>query len=655
MIRQEAVEQYQKALKLGQKCHRNDVVHGKYPYPQVLEEFFDESMSAGRVDMGRVEIPMEQIVGTMTRGRKSTFASNFMPLLPPESEFAMKWINLCMAHLGDEGIRDPIVCVEYMGRFYVQEGNKRVSVLKSYEASTIPGYVTRIIPVYSSDPKVRAYYEFMEFYQLSELYQVRFAQPGGYAKLQAALGFDPDHVWTDEERKMFLSRFSRFCDFFGRHGGEKLGVTASDALLVWLRVYTMRELWEMTASELKASLKTVWPDIELLDEDAPIAIQTQPEQEPDKNLFAQLFTSKVSHLNVAFFFPTSPGISAFTESHELGARHVEEVMKDTVSVKYYYDVKADEAGEWVMEKAVAEGAQVLIATAPPLIGACRKIAARHPELKVLNCALSMPYTGVRTYYSRIYEGKFIAGAVCAAMTKENTLGYIANYPIYGVPAGINAFALGARMINPDARVQVEWSCCEGDPGEKLRKSGVNIVTNQELPAPEAVTDVWHHWGTYMNRADGTGCLLASPCWNWGKFYERILAGILSGAWDSTVSKDSKKAVGYWWGLDSGVIDVQFDPSLPDGVMRLGKLLRRSIINGTLDPFRFRIYDQQGNLRTDGERWLSPEKIMKMDWLCDNVDGCIPPFDQIRPISQSLVRVLGVYRDEIPPEKEGVLL
>lgn len=654
MIRQEATEQYQKALKLGQKCHRSDVVHGRYPYPQVLDEFFEESMSAGRVDMGRVEIPMEQIVGTVTSGRKSTFSSNFMPLLPLESEFAAKWINLCVAHLSDEGIRDPIVCVEYMGRFYVQEGNKRVSVLKSYEASTIPGYVTRIVPVYSDDPKVQAYYEFMQFYQLSELYQVRFTQPGSYAKLQAALGFDPEHVWSEEERKMFLARFSRFKDFFKRYGGESLGVTASDALLVWLRVYTMQELWEMTASELKGSLKTVWPDVELLDDETPIDIQTQPEQAPDKSLWSQLFSSKATHLNVAFFFHASPSVSAFTRSHELGAQYVQEKMAESISVKYYYDVKADDSGEAVMEKAVAEGAQVLVATAPPLIGACRKIAARHPELKVLNCALSMPYTGVRTYYSRVYEGKFITGAMAAAMTKDDTLGYIANYPIYGVPAGINAFAMGARMVNPNARVQVEWSCKEGNPYNNFEKTGVKIITNQEIPSPGSTHWNWD-WGTYLKKDDGSTMPLASPCWNWGKFYERMLTGILSGAWDAGVSKESKKAVGYWWGLDSGVIDVQFNDDLPDGVKRLGKLLRRSIINGTLDPFRFEMYDQSGTLRTDGERWLSPEEIMKMDWLCDCVIGQIPSFEELRPISKNLVRVLGVYRDEIPPEKEGVLL
>ena len=610
-------------------------------------------MAVGRIDLGRVEVPMDQIVGTLTSGRRSTFASNFMPLLPLESEFANKWIRLCMDHLGDEGIRDPIICVEYLGRFYVQEGNKRVSVLKSYEASTIPAYVTRVIPAYSADPKIRIYYEFMRFYQLAELYQVRFTREGSYAKLQAAMGYDPDHVWDEEERKMFLSRFVRFQDFFRRQGGEQTGVTAADALLVWLRVYTMRELWQMSASELTASLQTVWPDVMLLAQEAPITIQTQP-QEEEKGLFAHLFAPKISHLNVAFFFHAAPTVSAFTQSHELGADHVAEVMKDTVTVKKYYNVGADEAGEWTMEKAVAEGAQVLIATAPPLIGLCRKIAARHPELKVLNCALSMPYTGVRTYYSRVYEGKFIAGAVCAAMTKDDTLGYIANYPIYGVPAGINAFALGARMVNPDAKVQVEWSCEEGDPYEAFRKNGVRIITNQEIPSPDS-TQWSRDWGTYLLEDDGTARHLASPCWNWGRFYEKILSSILAGSWDAAVSKESKKAVGYWWGLDSGVIDVQFDASLPDGVVRLGKLLRRSIINGSLDPFRFAIRDQEGTLRTDGERWMSPEEIMKMDWLCDNVIGKIPDFDRIRPISRRLVQVLGVYRDRLPPQKEGVLL
>ena len=162
MLRQEAIEQYQRAQKMGQRYYRNAVLHGKYPYPQVLDEIFDESMNAGQMEMGLVEIPTDQIVGTKTAGRKSTFAGNFMPMIPPETEFGAKWVQLCMAHLGEAGIREPIRCFEYLGRFYVQEGNKRVSVLKSYQASTIPGYVIRLIPAYSQDLKIQVYYEFMK-------------------------------------------------------------------------------------------------------------------------------------------------------------------------------------------------------------------------------------------------------------------------------------------------------------------------------------------------------------------------------------------------------------------------------------------------------------------------------------------------------------
>ena len=42
----------------------------------------------------------------------------------------------------------------------------------------------------------------------------------------------------------------------------------------------------------------------------------------------------------------------------------------------------------------------------------------------------------------------------------------------------------------------------------------------------------------------------------------------------------------------------------------------------------------------------------MDWLCDNVVGSIPTFNQILPMSQAMVRELGIYRDSIIVQKEG---
>ena len=98
-MRTEAVEQYNHALKAGQKYYKNAILHGEYPYPLVLDDIVQESAIAGYADLGLVQVPADRFVGTKSAGRTAALAGNFMPLLEPSSEFAAKWISLCDAHL----------------------------------------------------------------------------------------------------------------------------------------------------------------------------------------------------------------------------------------------------------------------------------------------------------------------------------------------------------------------------------------------------------------------------------------------------------------------------------------------------------------------------------------------------------------------------
>lgn len=652
---QEAFEQYRDALKSGKSCYKNAVLSGQYPYLQVLDVILEDSMVAGRVNLGVIEIPTEQIVGTKTDGRQNAFASNFMPLLPEKSEFATKWIHLCQDHLGDEGIRDPIRCFEYLGRFYVQEGNKRVSVLKSFDAPTIPGHVTRLIPVWSEDPEVQRYYEFLQSYQLTGLYRVSFTRRGSFAKLQAAMGFEPEHKWTEDERRSFLSGFAYFQEAFRRLGGEELSVTAADALLVWLKVYAYEELKSFSLSELTKSLRAVWADVRVLGQPEPITVSTAPEEEKeDQSFIGRLFSAVFpSHLTVAFINELDPIESTWTRGHEQGIRHLEETLGDKISILVHNNVGSGERAEEAMEQAISAGAQVIFTTTAPLISACRKVAARHPHVRILNCSISMPYTGVRTYYSRIYEGKFLSGAIAGAMSRSDQLGYVASSPIFGVPAGINAFALGARLTNPRAKVKLMWSCLPGDPIEELTRQGVDYISTLDIPTLDYLQD---KRGAYQVQPDGNLHLLASPYWNWGEFYVKIVSSVLNGSWDALNSgKEDQQAVNYWWGMASGVIDLWTSPDLPEGVQNLVQILKKGLVDGSVSPFHRRIRSQDGILRNNGEQWFTPEEIMHMDWLCDAVDGSIPAFDDLLPKAQSIVRLQGIYRDQILPEKEGLLL
>ena len=111
-------EEYLAALKEGQKEQAKLASLGKDPGPAVLEELLPEMTKLPVQELKSQEIPMDRIVGTVTRGRISALTAGFMPLLPEESEFALKWMALCEAHLSDTGLRDPILCFAYSPGFW---------------------------------------------------------------------------------------------------------------------------------------------------------------------------------------------------------------------------------------------------------------------------------------------------------------------------------------------------------------------------------------------------------------------------------------------------------------------------------------------------------------------------------------------------------
>lgn len=641
---QQASEQYAAALKRGQKYSKAAESRGEDPYPAVLDRLLEQRPALRQEELGVINIPSELIVGTKSAGRTAALAGNFMPLLPAQSEFGAKWIALCDAHLSEEGIRDPIKCYEYLGKFYVQEGNKRASVLKSFDAPSVPGLVTRLIPALGEDTESRVYEEFLAFYRLSGQYGVSFRRPGAYARLQAALGMEPDHVWSEEERRSFRAGFAYFREALARLQDEESGVTPAEALLTWLEVYSFAEIKKQTLPELSKSLARLLPDIRAAEEGANIEVSTQP-PEKDKSLVSKVLSAvRPSSVTAAFIYGFPLEKSAWTRAHDQGRQEMERQLGGKVDARVIFAEGRDY--ERAMETAVeTEGAKILFATTPPMIDACRKIAAKYKNVKVLNCALSQPYPGVRSYYSRIYECKFVAGAVAGAMADNNLVGYVANYPIFGTPAGINAFALGARMSNPRVRVKLVWSCTEGDPLEELMASGVTVISNRDA-GDESTAHKALDYGLYERQPDGGLRPLAMPCWQWGAMYTQIVRAVLDGSWE-----ESSKPINYWWGMASGVVDVKLSEELPTGVTKLAEILREEILDGSLDPFRARITDRSGRLRCDGETALTPEEIMHMDWLCDNVDGEIPGYDELLPRSQGLVRLLGIYRESLAPQKQ----
>ena len=230
-----SIEAYKDALKMGQKAYRYDITHGRYPYLPALDDFLETRKQQSQIPIGVTEIPLFMIAGTKTAGRQNSFSKGFMPLLSDKTEFAMKWSRLFDSQI-TEGIRDPILAYEYMNRFYVQEGNKRVSVSKAVGAYSISADVIRILPERNGQPAVDIYYEFTEFYQSANINEILFSARGRYAELAKLMGRDLTHPWPSEAIEAIRSAFRAFSDIFQDKHGDRLGITAGDAFLLYLRI-----------------------------------------------------------------------------------------------------------------------------------------------------------------------------------------------------------------------------------------------------------------------------------------------------------------------------------------------------------------------------------------------------------------------------------
>ena len=649
MSRQEAVAEYIRAQKMAQKEYRERIAAGKNPYPAVLDEILPDGVTPDTVkDIGVVEIPAERIVGVKSAGRIAAFTASFLPLLDENTEFGMKWAALCEAHLGDAGIQEPIVCFEYLGNFYVQEGNKRTSVLRYFGSPRIPGYVQRIVPPLSDDPRIKAYHEFIDFHRNTKIYNVQFTQPGNYAKLLAALGKEPGEQWSERERLTFSSYFTYFRDAYSSVVGDQPAMKPEDALLIWLNLYPYTDLGKLSTADLKKTVQGLKDDFAVLAQADPVAVKTAPAAAAKGNIIERIISPNPDHVTVAFVHQRDINSSMWTRAHDEGRQYLEQVLGSQVTTLSYFNADSPAESEAILERAVAAGADVIFTTTPQLCRLSLKIAVKYPRVRVLNCSVNVPYPSIRTYYNRIYEGKFITGAIAGAMATNNRIGYVGSSPIFGVPASINAFALGAQLTNPRAKIELRWSCQAGDSVAAFIGEGLSVISNRDIPTQDGRHMLQGDYGTYLVEDSGSLVPLGSPIWVWGRFYENVIRSILSGAWNN---EKTERAVNYWWGMDSGVIDVKLSDRLPDGVRCMADILRDGLRRGIIDPFARPITAQDGTVKNDGSRTFTPDELLHMDWLCSNVEGVIPSFDEIEPFAQPIVRELGIYRDKLPAQKE----
>lgn len=630
-----AVADYERAFKLGKKEYQTRMMNGELPTLPALDDILPPRGYYTEVPLGLVQIPVEQIVGTKTNARSNAFASNFMPILDEQTEFASKWESLYDSHV-KEGIRDPIKAYEYMNKFYVEEGNKRVSILKYFDVTSIPGMVTRILPERTDEKENKIYFEFLDFYEVSKINYVWFTKEGSFPKLQKLVGKEPKEVWSEEECVDFRSIYTRFkLDFLKEHKDST--ITVGDAFLAYIEVQGYQEVCEMSTRELKKSMDKSEEEFRLLYKEEDVDLKMDPVKEKG-HLISKLLSVGSSKPKIAFIYEKTIRTSAWAYSHELGRMHLQEMFPDEVTSMCYEGVTVESIGS-VLEEAIAAGCNIIFTTTPAFANASVKAAIENPQVKILNCSVNTSHRYIRTYYARLHEAKFLMGAIAGAFAENNKISYIADYPIYGTIASINAFALGAQMTNPNVKIYLEWtSLKEGNVMENIRKVNPSCISAKDMLMPE---DENRFFGIYCLE-DGQPKSLATPLIHWGKFYERLIRTIMDGTWKHD-DIGTQKAINYWWGMSAEVIEVVCSRNIPIGSQRLIDLLQKAIKSGEFQVFSGILRSQNGVIQDEPGRIMTPEEMVEMDWLAENVIGHIPTIEEMDESAIPVITQQGIAK------------
>ena len=360
---------------------------------------------------------------------------------------------------------------------------------------------------------------------------------------------------------------------------------------------------------------------------------------------------KSAKLKAGFIYVGPIGDYGWTHAHDRGRKIVEEKFPWLETV-YVESVSLDDAPATIDRLVDEEKCDVIFTTSFDFMDPTLEAAKRHPNTIFMHCSGYKRAENMGTYFADFYQIYYLNGLMAGALTKSNKLGYVGAYPIPEVVRHINAFALGAKEVNPEAKVYVRWINDWYNPtkakeaADSLMDEGVDVLAFTEdsptvIQEAEARTDAGHQVYVFSHYSPmqkyGPNSCVSGQLVHWESLYEEILSRIYAGAWDNRDYDWLLAEGGVELGAEFGVpVNPKFVPALKavkvqDPVLGevsvydlvMHRLNQMKDTNVGYDPFTGPIYDQDGKLRVkEGER-ASHAMLWSIDWFVDNVVGTIP--------------------------------
>ncbi len=294
-------------------------------------------------------------------------------------------------------------------------------------------------------------------------------------------------------------------------------------------------------------------------------------------------------------------------------------------VESIYDGTADVDN--MIDQMVGEGCNVIMAHSAGYVDQLKTAAEKYPD--VYFCGYECPVEGLDNYamYSISDQAaSFLCGYIAARMSESDEIGYIGNMPTSDLICCLDAFAVGAKYANENAKVKIIWinswydPATEKEAANSLLESGHNVIGYMGSTASVAQACGEHQGfttGMYIDMHDyAPGAVLTSHIFDWTLMIKQLF---------DMVATDSWSGAPIIYGFEDGaarIADLNTE-IVPEDIAKDFEEVKGKLMSGELTVFSGPLYDNEGTLIVEEGKELSGNDLIYIHFLADNVIGAIP--------------------------------
>jgi basic membrane protein A len=328
---------------------------------------------------------------------------------------------------------------------------------------------------------------------------------------------------------------------------------------------------------------------------------------------------------VAWIYPGPHNDGGWAQSHDDGRLYVEKMLGSKVQTTYKENIFSNAQVPQVVAGLVREGYKMIFGCSFGQFenGVNGQLYRKYPDVLFEQATGLQIKRNQSEYFGAGEDTIYLSGMAAGAASKKGLIGYIVPFGIPEVVRHINAFALGAQVTHPGARVRLIWTNAWFSPpketaaAKNLIAAGVDVLgQNVDSPAAGVVAEQkgipWVGYDSDARKSAPTQWLTAAV-YNWGPYYLRRVKAAINGTWKP----------GFYYGTikDGFTSLAPYGPKVTAKTKALIAAKQKAIVSGKFHVFQGPLYDQGGKLMVRKGKFLKvlPD-LYSMQWLVKGVLG-----------------------------------